>query len=248
LGQEESIPTAQQFRDALIEQRAAGVEGGLYNLLQVLFSYNSNRIEGSELTEEQTRAVYESPGALDSARLDDVLEATGHFLMFDLMLDSINQELSLDLILQYHRLLKEGTSDSQQDWFAVGGWKQMPNVVGQRATTPPQLVDGAMEALLADFAGRQLSFYDITDFHHRFEAIHPFQDGNGRVGRIVLFGHCLANSIMPFIVPDRQKSYYYGGLTNYRKDPTLLRQTFRSFQDEFAQTYRPFLPALSGAQ
>jgi Fic family protein len=235
---------AARFREALIEQRAMRLPGGLYHLNQVQLAYNSNRIEGSRLSIDQTRYLYETQTVEGPAHADDVVETTNHFRMFDLMLDAVGTPLTAARIRDYHRVLKSGTSDAARDWFVVGGWKQVPNVVGGVATTAPALVGAAMDELLEQFAG-PMTFDDICDFHWRFESIHPFQDGNGRVGRIVMFEQCLTHGLMPFIVLDSEKFFYYRGLSEYPNEPGFLRDTFRSFQDRYHQEFRQYLPGTS---
>jgi len=223
---------ATQFRQSLLEQRAMRLKGGLYHLVQIQLAYNSNRIEGSQLSAEQTRYLYETRTVSGDARVDDVVETMNHFRLFDAMLDAVGQPLTAARVREYHAILKTGTSDADKAWFAVGGWKRRANVVGGRDTTPPALVGAAIADLLAAYPG-PMGFDDIADFHHRFESIHPFQDGNGRVGRIIMFEQCLANDIMPFIVLDAEKLFYYRGLAEYDVEPGFLRDTFRHFQDRF---------------
>ena len=212
------------------------LKGGLYHLNQVMMSYNSNHIEGSALTAEQTRHIYETHMVTGDARVDDVVETVNHFRLFDAMLDAVGSRLTTTRIRQYHAILKSGTSDADKDWFAIGGWKKQANVVGGRDTTPPALVAAEMDGLLAAYPG-SMTFEDIADFHYRFESIHPFHDGNGRVGRIVMFEQCLANDILPFIVLDEDKLYYYRGLAEYDVEPGYLHGTFRHFQDRYHAQY-----------
>lgn len=157
------------------------------------------------------------------------------------MLDHVGNPITADILKNYHRILKSGTSDSGKEWFAVGDWKQVANAVGQIETTPPDLVDEAIARLLAKTPDR-LSFAEICDFHVEFEAIHPFQDGNGRVGRLVMFEQCLANDIMPFIVLDDDKAFYYRGLDQYDAMPGFLTETFRKAQDDYYSRYSKFVP------
>ncbi|MDR1768517.1 MAG: Fic family protein [Propionibacteriaceae bacterium] len=213
--------------------------GGLYHLTQVALAYNSNRIEGSQLSPEQTRYIFETRTVIGDARVDDIIETSNHFRAFDRMLDNVGAELTATRIREYHAILKTGTSDAQKEWFAVGDWKRRPNVVGGRETTPPAQVGIEIDALLAAYPG-PMAFEDICDFHHRFESIHPFQDGNGRVGRIVMFGQCLANAVLPFIVTDDEKLYYYRGLAQYDDEPGYLRDTFRHFQDRYVAAFARF--------
>ncbi|MDR1998860.1 MAG: Fic family protein [Frankiaceae bacterium] len=236
---------AARFRDALLEQRAMRLAGGLYHLNQIQLAYNSNRIEGSQLSSEQTRYLFETQTVDGPARADDVVETTNHFRIFDVMLDAVGSPLTAQRIREYHRILKSGTSDSALDWFGVGDWKRVPNVVGGTDTTPPELVGTAIDDLLAQYPG-PMAFADICDFHWRFEAIHPFQDGNGRVGRIIAFEQCLTHGIMPFIVLEDDKFFYYRGLREYAAEPGFLRDTFRAFQDRYHATYRQYIPQIPG--
>ncbi len=239
---EEHAIDARAFADALREQRAMKLKGGLYHLNQIQMAYNTNRIEGSRLTEEQTRYLYETRTVMGDALVDDVVEATNHFRMFDMMLDRVGEPLTALMLKDYHRLLKTGTADAEKSWFAVGDWKKVANAVGaEERTTPPGEVADAIAALLAASPSK-MTFEDICDFHYRFELIHPFQDGNGRVGRLVMFGQCLANGIMPFIVTDAEKAFYYRGLAEYAHIPGFLRDTLRHFQDLYFERYRRYLP------
>lgn len=230
-----------RFARALREQRSMGLKGGLYHLNQIQMAYNTNRIEGSRLSEDQTRYIYETRTVVGDASVDDVIETANHFRAFDLMLDRYGRPLTAAAIKEYHRVLKSGTKDAERDWFAVGDWKRVPNAVGNIETTAPDQVEAAIAELLVAHAG-PMTFEEICDFHHRFESIHPFQDGNGRVGRLILFEQCLANDIMPFIVLDEQKAFYYRGLAEYERQPGFLRETFRSFQDSYAERYGKYLP------
>ncbi|MGO1543921.1 MAG: Fic family protein [Gulosibacter sp.] len=233
-----------RFIEALREQRAARLKGGLYHLTQIAMAYNTNRIEGSQLDEEQTRYIYETRTVSGEAvPVDDVVETMNSFELFDAMLDAMDEPISTDRLREYHRILKRGTAQSRLNWFAVGDWKRVPNEVGGQRTTAPEEVDVAMAELFeqAPTMG-EMTFTDIADFHHRFESIHPFQDGNGRVGRIVMFQQCLQNGIMPFVVLDAQKEFYYRGLREYENEPGFLRETLRSFQDAYYERFAEFVP------
>ncbi|MHA3725154.1 Fic family protein [Leucobacter sp. HY1910] len=233
---------ASRFIETLIEQRAMRLKGGLYHLNQIQMAFNSNRIEGSRLSEDQTRYIYETQTVSGEAlSVDDVVETANHFRAFDWMLDHLDEPLGRDKICEYHRILKSGTSDAAKPWFVVGGWKAVANEVGGTATSRPADVDRHMSELLEATPARML-FNDIADFHHQFESIHPFQDGNGRVGRLLMLEQCLRNNIMPFIVLDEQKEFYYRGLKNYGEEPGFLRETLRSFQDRYHDRYAPFVP------
>ncbi|ALG86698.1 Fic family protein [Gordonia phthalatica] len=220
------------------------LKGGLYHLNQILMAYNSNRIEGGRLDEDQTRYIYETRTVSgDAVPVDDVVETANSFELFDTIVDQYDQPLSATILKSYHRILKTGTAQARADWFAVGDWKRVPNAVGDRTTVRPEDVGAAIESLLSDTSEPgSMTFDEIVDFHHRFEIIHPFQDGNGRVGRIVLFQQCLQNGIMPFVVLDSHKEFYYRGLAQYEDEPGFLRDTFRAFQDSYYQRFAEFVP------
>lgn len=232
---------AELFAATLLEQRAMRLSGGLYHLTQIAMAYNSNRIEGSRLSEEQTRHLYETRSISGDAPVDDVVETTNHFRAFDFMIDNVGKSITAGYIIELHRTLKSGTSDAEKDWFAVGEWKRLPNVVGNTVPTKPAEVDGAVTQLLENIP-QPMSFEDICDFHVRFEKIHPFQDGNGRVGRLLMFGQCLSNGIMPFIVSDQDKGFYYRGLDLYDDEKGFLLDTFRASQDTYLANFIDFLP------
>lgn len=236
--------SAAQLIATLQEQRAMRLKGGLYHLNQIEMAYNTNRIEGSQLSEEQTRYIYETRTISGEAlSVDDITETNNHFRAFDTMIDNYREPITAETMKEYHRILKQGTSDAAKPWFAVGDWKQVPNAVGGRDTCPPDQVANAISTLLRK-TPREMSFRDICDFHYRFEIIHPFQDGNGRVGRLLMFQQCMSNNIMPFIVLDRKKEFYYRGLSNYEKEPGFLIDTFRTFQDAYYAKYAKFVPLL----
>lgn len=232
------------FTATLRQQRATRLKGGLYHLNQVLVAYNTNRIEGSSLDEDQTRYIYETQTISGAAvPVDDVIETANSFRLFDEMLDGYDEPITADTLKSYHRVLKTGTLQASSDGFAVGDWKRTANSVGGQRTTPPEHVALAVEDLLARTPSTgKMSFNDIADFHHRFESIHPFQDGNGRVGRTVMFQQCLQNNIMPFIVLDSQKEFYYRGLKTYDDEPGFLRDTLRSFQDSYYERFSEYVP------
>ncbi|GAA2099105.1 Fic family protein [Brevibacterium salitolerans] len=232
---------AAQFARTLIEQRRTQMKGGLYHLNQVQMAFNTNRIEGSALDAEQTRYIYETRTvAGDNVSVDDVVETVNSFELFDEMLDRMAEPITAATMKDYHRILKRGTADARRPAFAVGDWKRQANVVGGGGTTPPAEVSEAIEDLLTR-TPEQMSFEDIVDFHHAFEAIHPFQDGNGRVGRMLMFQQCLQNGIMPFIVLDAQKAFYYRGLHEYWETPGFLRETFRAMQDAYYACFEAFV-------
>lgn len=222
---------------ALKEQKDAGLKGGIYHRTQVDLTYNSNHIEGSRLTHEQTRFIFETNTVGvegEAVRVDDIIETTNHFRCIDLVIDRAEERLSEGLIKELHALLKCGTSDSGKAWFAVGEYKRLPNEVGGSDTVAPEDVSREMKALLKWYnAIRRKSFEDIFDFHHRFEAIHPFQDGNGRVGRLVMFKECLANGFVPFIITDELKMFYYRGLQQWDSVRGYLLDTCLTAQDNY---------------
>ena len=237
---EYAIP-ATNFIRALLEQRGTKMKGGIYHSTQISMAFNSNRIEGSSLDEEQTRYIYETRSLVGFALVNDIVETTNHFKAFDAMLDHVGQPITSAVMKEYHRILKTGTADAENDQFAVGDWKRYGNVVGNVETTPHAEVNSAITQLLADFP-QNPQFHHLVKFHHDFEAIHPFQDGNGRVGRLLLFEQCLANDILPFVVLDREKAFYYQGLDRFTEEPGFLIDTFRHFQDVYYQKYRDLVP------
>ena len=221
----------------LREQKSARLKGGIYHRTQIDLTYNSNHIEGSRLTHDQTRYIFETNtiGIADAAvNVDDIVETVNHFRCIDYIIDHAEQPVTESLVKQLHLLLKTGTSDSQKDWFAVGDYKRLPNEVGGQETTSPEKVHTAMESLLSDYYRSQRHrFEDILDFHVRFERIHPFQDGNGRVGRLLLFKECLANGIVPFIIIDELKMFYYRGLREWGRVDGFLTDTCLTAQDQY---------------
>ena len=231
----------------LQEEMRMKLKGGLYHQTQVKLAYNSNRIEGSRLSEDQTRCIFET-NTLDvppeaTADVDDIVETMNHFACFDFMLEHAAEPLTEDLVKELHRILKSSTSDARKDWFRVGEYKSRPNVVGDAPTTAPAKVAAAMRSLLSEYAGKQLvSLSDILEFHVRFERIHPFQDGNGRVGRLLLFKECLRWNVMPFIIGHEHKLFYYRGLKEYDVEPGYLTGTCQSAQDSFEAMVRYFYP------
>ena len=239
---------APSFARTLRDQRRTQMKGGLYHLNQVLMAYNSNRIEGSRLDEEQTRFIYETRTITgENVAVDDVVEAVNSFELFDEMIDRLGEPLTAETMKDYHRVLKQGTADARRPSFAVGDYKRVPNVVGGRETVAPEHVALAVDDLIARTPAR-MTFDDIADFHHRFEAIHPFQDGNGRVGRILMFQQCLDNGIMPFIVLDSTKAFYYRGLSEYEQEPGFLRETFRFLQDDYYERFARFVEIVAGGE
>ena len=221
----------------LREQKDAKLKGGIYHRTQIDLTYNSNHIEGSRLTHDQTRYIFETNTIGiegESVRVDDIIETTNHFRCIDIIIDRAEERLTESLIKELHAVLKAGTSDSRRDWFAVGDYKRLPNEVGGNDTTAPEDVKREMKTLLAEYnAIKQKTFDDILDLHQRFEAIHPFQDGNGRVGRLIMFKECLANGIVPFIITDDIKMFYYRGLQQWPRIKEYLRDTCLTAQDNY---------------
>ncbi len=227
----------QTLLDVLRAEKAAQLHGGIYHKIQIDLTYNSNHIEGSRLTHDQTRYIFETNtiGITDAAvKVDDVVETANHFKCVDLIIDSAARLPSEALIRQLHAVLKSGTTDARLDWFAVGAYKRLPNEVGGMDTAAPEDVARQMRALLADYcAAREKTLDELLDFHYRFERIHPFQDGNGRVGRLILFKECLRCNIVPFIIEDDLKLFYYRGLKEWERERGYLRDTCLTAQDRF---------------
>lgn len=221
----------------LLEEKEMKLKGGIYHLVQIKFAYNSNHIEGSQLSEEQTRYIYETHSIIsdkeESISLNDINETLNHFRCFDYILKNVDI-LNEELIKELHKILKTNTSDSLKDWFKVGDYKLKPNIVGEKKTTPPKKVKEEIKKLLDNYNEKEsITFEDILDFHYRFESIHPFQDGNGRVGRLIMFKECLRHNILPFIIDERHKYFYYRGLREYENEKGFLKDTCLSAQDNF---------------
>ena len=221
----------------LREQKAAKLTGGIYHKVQIDLTYNSNHIEGSRLTHDQTRYIFETNTIgfeNESVNVDDVIETSNHFRCIDMVIDQAGSTLTEKFIKELHFVLKTGTSDSRKDWFAVGEYKKLPNEVGGNDTTLPEDVAGELRKLLADYnALLSKTFEDIVAFHVTFERIHPFQDGNGRVGRLILFKECLKHNIVPFIIEDNLKLFYYRGLKEWDREKGFLMDTCLTAQDRF---------------
>ncbi|MBR6631577.1 MAG: Fic family protein [Alistipes sp.] len=222
---------------ALRQEKEAKLKGGIYHKTQIDLTYNSNHIEGSRLTHDQTRYIFETNTIGiegESVRVDDIIETTNHFRCIDLIIDRAEEKLTESLIKELHSILKMGTSDCRRDWFTVGDYKRLPNEVGGNETTAPEDVHREMRALLKGYNGKKRkSFEDIIDLHQRFEAIHPFQDGNGRVGRLVMFKECLANGYVPFIITEELKMFYYRGLREWSNVRGYLLDTCLTAQDNY---------------
>ena len=223
--------------DILKEQKASKYSGGIYHKTQIELTYNSNHIEGSRLTHDQTRYIFETNTIgveKEVLNVDDVIETVNHFHCIDIIIDSARAVLTEKFIKDFHFILKNGTSDSRKDWFAVGDYKKLPNEVGGMDTTIPEEVADKMKALLTEYNAKDAkTFEDILDFHVKFERIHPFQDGNGRIGRLIMFKECLKNNIVPFIVDDNLKMFYYRGLKEWNNEKGYLTDTCLAAQDKY---------------
>ena len=223
----------------LREQKDMNLKGSIYHRTQIDLTYNSNHIEGSKLTHDQTRYIFETNtiGMTDSAvSVDDIIETVNHFRCIDYVIDHAEERLTESLIKQLHAILKSGTSDSKKSWFKVGDYKQLPNEVGGMDTCPPKDVHREVKALLQEYnAIKHKSLEDILDFHVRIERIHPFQDGNGRVGRLIMFKECLANGIIPFIITEELKLFYYRGLREWGHINGYLTDTCLAAQDQYKE-------------
>ena len=223
--------------DILQDQKASKYSGGIYHKTQIDLTYNSNHIEGSRLTHEQTRYIFETNtiGVENEVlNVDDVIETVNHFRCIDMIIDHAKAALTEKFIKELHLILKSGTSDSGKDWFAVGDYKKMPNEVGGMETAIPEEVAGKMKALLTEYnAKEEKTFEGILDLHVKFERIHPFQDGNGRVGRLIMFRECLKYNIVPFIIEDNLKMFYYRGLMEWDNEKGYLTDTCLAAQDKY---------------
>ena len=223
--------------DILQEQKESKYSGGIYHKTQIELTYNSNHIEGSRLTHEQTRYIFETNTIgveKEILNVDDVIETANHFRCVDIMIDDAKAVLTEKFMKELHLVLKNGTSDSRKEWFAVGDYKKVPNEVGGMETAMPENVADKMKELLAEYnAKKEKTFDDILDFHVKFERIHPFQDGNGRVGRLIMFKECLKYNIVPFIIEDNLKMFYYRGLKEWYREKRYLRDTCLTAQDKY---------------
>lgn len=227
----------QTLLEILQYEKAARYSGGIYHKTQIEMTYNSNHIEGSHLTHDQTRYIFETNtiGVTGEAvNVDDVIETANHFRCIDFIIEHAKSAFTEKMIKELHLMLKTGTSDARQDWFAVGSYKKMPNEVGGMATALPEDVAAEMQALLAAYSAKKAkTLEDILDFHVRFERIHPFQDGNGRVGRLIMFKECLKYGIVPFIIEDNLKMFYYRGLKEWGREKGYLTDTCLTAQDRY---------------
>ena len=221
----------------LREQKQMRLSGGIYHRTQIDLTYNSNHIEGSRLTHDQTRYIFETNTigtTNESINVDDIIETSNHFRCIDLIINRAEERLTESFVKELHAILKSGTSDSRHEWFAVGEYKRLPNEVGGKETTPPEEVHQAMQSLLKEYNTKsEKTLEDILDLHYRFECIHPFQDGNGRVGRLVMFKECLANGHVPFIITDELKMFYYRGLQHWPHIKGYLMDTCLTAQDNY---------------
>ena len=226
--------------EVLQAEKASRLSGGIYHKVQIDFTYNSNHMEGSRLTHDQTRYIFETNtiGVQETTlNVDDIVETANHFRCIDLIIDRAGSLINEALIKQLHAMLKNGTSDSRKDWFAVGDYKKLPNEVGGKVTALPKEVPAKMKELVAAYnAKKERTFDELLDFHYRFECLHPFQDGNGRIGRLLLFKECLRYNIVPFIIDEESKLFYYRGLKEWQNERGFLRDTCLAAQDKF-KTY-----------
>ena len=226
-----------KFLKILKEQKDIKLNGGIYHKTQIELTYNSNHIEGSCLTHEQTRYIFETNTIgveKEAINVDDIVETANHFKCVDYVIDNALKPLTQAMIKELHFILKNGTSDSRKSWFNVGEYKKLPNEVGGEQTCPPKLVKEEMKKLLSSYNSiKQKSFEQILEFHKNFEAIHPFQDGNGRIGRLLMFKECLANNIVPFIIDEEHKLFYYRGLKEWKNERGYLIDTCLSCQDKY---------------
>lgn len=223
--------------DILKEQKASKYSGGIYHKSQIDLTYNSNHMEGNRLTHDQTRYIFETNTIgveKEGLNVDDVIETANHFRCIDIIIDHAKTTLTEKFIKKLHLVLKNGTSDSRKEWFAVGDYKKLPNEVGGRDTALPEEVADKMKALLMEYSAKEeKTFEDILDFHVKFERIHPFQDGNGRVGRLIMFKECLKYNIVPFIIEDNLKMFYYRGLKEWDNEKGYLIDTCLTAQDKY---------------
>lgn len=231
----------EKLKKELIEQKQTKFKGNIYHYSQVNFAYNSNKIEGSRLTSDETEAIFDTnsfiPKNDDLIKLDDLLESKNHFKLFDYILDNIDKPLNKNMLIEMHKILKRGTSDEDNPRYNVGGFKIVPNIIGLVNvinTSSPDMVEKDLEELLKEYNSlNTITLENIIDFHYKFESIHPFSDGNGRIGRIIMYKECLKNNIMPFIVLDEDKSYYMRELKEYKNDKMFLIDTIKNEQDKY---------------
>ena len=238
-----------KLKRELIEQKNSKFKGNIYHFSEVAFAYNSNKIEGGKLTEDETEEIFSTnsfiPKTGDAIKLDDLIEMKNHFRLFDYMLDNIDAKLSKENIIEMNKILKRGTSDEDNSRYNVGGFKILPNKIGLINvidTSSPKDVDSDMTILLDWYNSlSNVSLEDIIEFHVRFERIHSFGDGNGRVGRMIMFKECLKNNIMPFIILDKDKPFYMRVLKEYKNDKMFLIDTIKNEQDIYEQVCNELL-------
>ena len=231
----------QKLKTELINQKESKFKGNIYHYSQVNFSYNSNKIEGSRLTADETEAIFDTNSFIsksdDLIKLDDLIESKNHFKLFDYMIDNIDKSLSKKMIIEMYKILKRGTSDEENPRYNIGGFKIVPNKIGlinEINTTAPENVEKDLDELLIWYKNLdKITIEDIIEFHVKFELIHPFGDGNGRVGRIIMFKECLKNNILPFIILDEDKAFYLRGLREYKRDKMFLIDTIKHEQDKY---------------
>ena len=232
-----SKPALQTLADILKEEKRSRTHGGIYHKVQVELTYNSNHMEGSRLTYDQTRYIFETNTISvknETLNVDDVIETANHFRCIDMIIDNAKSALSEKFIKELHLILKSGTSDSRLEWFSVGDYKKRPNEAGGMPTAMPEEAADKMKALLTEYNGKEeKTFEDVLDFHVKFERIHPFQDGNGRVGRLIMFKECLKYNIVPFIIEDNLKMFYYRGLKEWNNEKGYLTDTCLTAQDKY---------------
>ena len=230
--------------ERLRQEKERRLKGGIYHRTQIDLTYNSNHIEGSRLTKEQTRYIFETNTlgvTTENTRIDDILETVNHFHCIDYIIDHATEKITEPHVKRLHLMLKHNTSDSLKSWFAVGDYKRLPNEVGGEETALPQDVQKRMKTLLATYnANKKVTFDDILEFHVQFERIHPFQDGNGRVGRLLMFWQCLQHNIVPFIITEELRMFYYRGLQNWGQVNGYLRDTSLTAQDEYKKLMEYF--------
>jgi len=228
-----------KIKDILLKEKNNREKGSLYYYSQINFSYNSNRIEGSKLTEEQTESIYNTHTiTIDQKEIidtDDIIETKNHFKLFDFILDNVDKDLTIDMILKMHKILKRNTTDEDNKLMGAGCFKTLPNTIGsinEVVTVSPKEVESKLNELIKNYLELgKMTLENIIEFHYKFELIHPFSDGNGRIGRIIMFKECLKNNILPFIISDEHKTFYLRGLNNYKKDKLFLIDTCKNAQD-----------------
>ncbi|HIU12421.1 MAG TPA: Fic family protein [Candidatus Onthocola stercorigallinarum] len=237
------------IKKELIEQKNTKFKGNIYHYSQVNFAYNSNKIEGNKLTSDETEEIFTTDSFVhksdNAIKLDDLIEMKNHFRLFNYMLDIIDKPLSKEIIIEMNRILKRNTSDEDNPRYNVGGFKIAPNKIGLINvinTSDPEDVEKDLDKLLKEYNNlKKVTLEDIIEFHYNFECIHPFADGNGRVGRMIMFKECLKNNIMPFIILDKDKSYYMRGLKEYKRDKMFLVDTIKNEQDIYEKVCNELL-------